>query len=89
MSAADDDVDTHEPRGTILRSKVEQVLGEYFAMLDGARPCDLYDVVMREVEQPLLASVMRHVGFNQSLAAEVLGLSRGTLRKKLKDHGII
>ncbi|MFU8817326.1 MAG: helix-turn-helix domain-containing protein [Pseudomonadales bacterium] len=76
-------------RGTLLRSQVEQVLGEYFAVLEGEHPCDLYDVVMREVEQPLLASVMRYVGFNQSQAAEVLGMSRGTLRKKLKDHGII
>jgi Fis family transcriptional regulator, factor for inversion stimulation protein len=71
-----------------LRSQVEQVLADYFAMLDGERPCDLYEVVMREVEQPLLRSVMAYVGSNQSRAAEVLGLSRGTLRKKLKDHGI-
>jgi Fis family transcriptional regulator, factor for inversion stimulation protein len=75
--------------GGTLRSQVEQVLAEYFAMLDGERPCDLYEVVMREVEQPLLSSVMAYVGSNQSRAAEVLGLSRGTLRKKLKDHGII
>jgi Fis family transcriptional regulator, factor for inversion stimulation protein len=75
-------------QGGTLRSQVEQVLAEYFAMLDGERPCDLYEVVMREVEQPLLRSVMAYVGSNQSRAAEVLGLSRGTLRKKLKDHGI-
>jgi Fis family transcriptional regulator, factor for inversion stimulation protein len=78
-----------EQRGATLRHQVEQVLAEYFAVLDGARPCDLYDVVMREVERPLLDSVMTYVGSNQSRAAEVLGLSRGTLRKKLKDHGII
>jgi Fis family transcriptional regulator, factor for inversion stimulation protein len=72
-----------------LRSQVEAALAAYFAALEGARPCDLYDVVMREVERPLLTSVLAYVDGNQSRAAEVLGLSRGTLRKKLKDHGII
>jgi Fis family transcriptional regulator len=72
-----------------LRGHVETMLGEYFDVLDGEHPCDLYDVVMREVELPLLESVMRYVGNNQSQAADVLGLSRGTLRKKLKQHGIL
>lgn len=72
-----------------LREQVERVLGEYFTMLDGELPCDLYDVVMHEVEQPLLRSVMEYVGHNQSQAADVLGISRGTLRKKLKAHGIL
>ena len=73
----------------VLRNQVEAVLSEYFDELDGELPCDLYDVVMREVELPLLRSVMRYVGNNQSQAADVLGLSRGTLRKKLKQHGIL
>jgi len=72
-----------------LGEQVESLLGEYFTMLDGELPCDLYDVVMREVELPLLRSVMHYVGNNQSQAACVLGLSRGTLRKKLKAHGIL
>lgn len=80
----------HQANGTAtLRGQVEQVLGEYFETLGGELPCDLYEVVMREVEQPLLTSVMRYVGNNQSQAADVLGLSRGTLRKKLKQHGIL
>lgn len=78
-----------ESHAAPLRSQVEVALAAYFATLEGARPCDLYDVVMREVERPLLVSVLAYVGGNQSRAAEVLGLSRGTLRKKLKDHGII
>jgi Fis family transcriptional regulator len=72
-----------------LKAQVETMLGEYFEALDGELPCDLYDVVMREVELPLLRSVMHYVGHNQSQAADVLGLSRGTLRKKLKEHGIL
>lgn len=72
-----------------LRAQVEHVLKDYFAVLDGELPCDLYDVVMEEVEQPLLQSVMDYVGHNQSRAAHVLGMSRGTLRKKLKNHGML
>lgn len=72
-----------------LRDHVETMLGDYFAVLDGELPCDLYEVVMREVELPLLRCVMRYVGHNQSQAADVLGMSRGTLRKKLKAHGML
>lgn len=80
----------HQANGVgILRDQVEAFLGEYFECLDGELPCDLYDVVMNEVELPLLTSVMAYVGNNQSQAADVLGLSRGTLRKKLKQHGIL
>jgi Fis family transcriptional regulator, factor for inversion stimulation protein len=76
-------------RESTLRNQVERVLRDYFAMLGGTQPSDLYEVVMREVEQPLLDSVMHYVDQNQSRAAQVLGLSRGTLRKKLKDHGML
>ncbi|MEQ8857199.1 MAG: helix-turn-helix domain-containing protein [Pseudomonadales bacterium] len=72
-----------------MRDQVELALGEYFSALGGELPCDLYDVVLGEVEQPLLRSVMRYVGHNQSQAADVLGISRGTLRKKLKAHGML
>ena len=72
-----------------MRQQVEELLEKYFDDLDGELPCDLYAVVMREVELPLLTSVMRYVHNNQSQAADVLGLSRGTLRKKLKQHGML
>lgn len=76
-------------RAATLKAQVEEVLGRYFAVLEGEPPCDLYEVVMREVELPLLASVMSYAEHNQSRAAQMLGLSRGTLRKKLKDHGLL
>ncbi|MDZ7668783.1 MAG: DNA-binding transcriptional regulator Fis [Gammaproteobacteria bacterium] len=72
-----------------LRDQVDAVLNDYFQVLDGEQPCDLYDVVMNEVELPLLRSVMNYVDHNQTRAACMLGLSRGTLRKKLKQHGIL
>lgn len=75
--------------GLTLASCVEKALESYFKELDGANACDVYDLVLAEVERPLLCSVMKHVGHNQSRAADLLGLNRGTLRKKLKIYGLL
>ena len=72
-----------------LADSVETALERYFEQLDGAKTCDLYDLVLAEVERPLMCAVMAHVDQNQSRAAELLGLSRGTLRKKLKTYGLM
>lgn len=72
-----------------LANSVEKELECYFEQLDGAKTCDLYDLVLAEVERPLLCVVMKHVDQNQSRAADLLGLSRGTLRKKLKTYGLV
>ncbi|MDZ7852487.1 MAG: DNA-binding transcriptional regulator Fis [Halomonas sp.] len=72
-----------------LREAVEASLSRYFDHLDGSSVTDLYAMVMAEVEAPLLASVLDHTQGNQTRAAEMLGLNRGTLRKKLKHHGLI
>jgi len=72
-----------------LHRCVETALEGYFATLDGADAVGLYELVMAEVERPLLASVMRYAADNQSRAAAMLGVSRGTLRKKLLQHGLL
>jgi Fis family transcriptional regulator len=72
-----------------LHRCVASAMDGYFAALDGATMTGLYDLVIAEVERPLLESVMRFAGDNQSRAAEILGLNRGTLRKKLKLHGLM
>ncbi|PRY71949.1 DNA-binding protein Fis [Halomonas ventosae] len=72
-----------------LREAVEASLARYFDHLDGSSVSDLYAMVMAEVEAPLLSSVLDHTQGNQTRAAEMLGLNRGTLRKKLKHHGLI
>ena len=71
-----------------LRTQAEEALQCYFETLNGHKPAHLYDLVMREVEEPLFKVVMGHVQGNQSRAATILGINRGTLRKKLKEFGI-
>ncbi len=67
---------------------VRKALADYFTDLDGERPCAIYDMVMGSVEKPLLEVVLNHTRGNQTRAAELLGLNRNTLRKKMKEHGI-
>ena len=71
-----------------LRDHAEQALSDYFASLNGHRPAQLYDMVLREVEEPLFRAVLDYASGNQSQAAVILGINRGTLRKKLRQFGL-
>ena len=71
-----------------LNGCVRQALEQYFADLDGHAPGNLYPLLLSEVERPLLETVMQHTRGNQTHAAQILGLNRGTLRKKLKQYGL-
>lgn len=71
-----------------LRGHTERALKEYLRHLNGHAPADLYDLVIREVEEPLLRVVLTHVDGNQSRAADILGINRATLRRKLRELGI-
>jgi len=77
-----------ERRNKPLRTCVQTVLELYFMDLNGHKPGDLYEMVIGEVEQPLLETVLRHTRGNQTAAAEILGMSRSTLRKKLREYGL-
>ena len=72
-----------------LRDSVAASLEQYFNQLEGQIPSDVYPLVIAEVEAPLLRAVMAYAKDNQSVAAQVLGLNRGTLRKKLKQYNIL
>jgi len=72
-----------------LRKHTEEALNSYFASLNGDSPGALYDLVLGQVEQPLFKAVMDYTSGNQSQAAVVLGISRGTLRKKLKIYSLL
>jgi Fis family transcriptional regulator len=76
-----------EPDG-ILSDHVRLAMRTYFARLDGHEVTNLYAMVLNEVEKPLIETVLEQCGHNQSKAAQVLGLSRSTLRKKMTQHGI-
>ena len=71
-----------------LAKQVKAAMENYFQDMEGHTPSDLYRMVINEVEKPLLESVMKEVRGNQSRAAEMLGLNRSTLRKKLQLHNL-
>jgi len=74
--------------GQSFAASVQQSLQNYFAQLDGEEPANLYSMVLAQMEVPLLNMVMRYTNGNQSKAAKILGISRGTLRKKLAIYQI-
>lgn len=71
-----------------ISDHIRAALETYFNKLDGHRPTNLYDMVINEVERPLLETVLRQTRGNQTRASEMLGINRGTLRKKLRQHGL-
>ena len=79
---------TEEEENAPLSGHIKSLLEGYFNDLDGHQPADLYQMVLQEIEQPLLESVLHYTRGNQSKAAVVLGLNRGTLRKKLKQYDL-
>lgn len=72
-----------------IRDCVERAMQNYFSHLDGQDVTDIYQMVLAEVEMPLLEVVLEYTRNNQSRAAEILGLNRGTLRKKLKQYDML
>lgn len=71
-----------------LANSVKSSLDQYFKDLDGEPPHAIYDMVLSCIEKPLLEYVMLYVTGNQSKAAEILGLNRNTLRKKIQQYNI-
>lgn len=74
-----------ETTSSIAQSVVQSVQ-RYFSELKGADPLGMYQLVLGEIEPPLLQAVMEHCKYNQSRAADMLGMSRGTLRTKLRFY---
>ena len=72
-----------------LQSSVAEIMQHYFANLKGEEPRNVYDFFLDEVEEPLLSIVMKYTRGNQSEAARILGVSRGTLRSLLKKFGML
>lgn len=72
-----------------LSEVVANSVESYLASVNGEQVTELYELVLSEIEEPMLAAVMSKTGSNQSRASGMLGLNRGTLRKKLKKYGLV
>jgi Fis family transcriptional regulator, factor for inversion stimulation protein len=83
-------IETSEPVTlcTPLSVHVKGTVSRYLEQLHGHEVFDLYEMVMAEVEKPLLEATLEYSGHNQSKAAKALGLSRSTLRKKIDFYGL-
>jgi Fis family transcriptional regulator len=82
-------IPTHERRKQPLRTSVLSALERYFKDLDGHDPENVYDLVIGQVEQAMLECVMTRTRGNQTRAADMLGINRSTLRKKLKQYRLL
>ena len=72
-----------------IGQSIEERVGAYLSMMDDEPIDDLYDLVLSEVEEPLLRMLLEHTDQNQSRPAAILGLNRGTLRKKLRKYRLL
>lgn len=72
-----------------LHECVKKTLNRYFRDLDGEAPHAVYDMVVCSVEKSMLEVVMHHADGNQTLAADILGINRNTLRRKLNDYKLL
>ncbi len=74
---------------TTLRQAVKDTLRNYFTNIGNEQPVDFYGILLEEIERPLLEVLINHTHYNQVRMAQILGISRGTLRKKLKQYGML
>jgi Fis family transcriptional regulator len=72
-----------------IADAVQRTLEQYFRDLDGEKPVAVYDMVIKSVEKPLLQFVLEHANGKQSAAADLLGINRNTLRRKLNDYELL
>ena len=72
-----------------LKNSTESALEKYFKTLNGTKPDNLYNLVIREVEAPLMKKIMEYTKNNQTQASKILGINRTTLRTKLKEYKLI
>ena len=74
---------------TTLKQVVKDTLRNYFSNIGSEQPIDFYGIFLEEIERPLLEVLINHTQYNQVKMAQILGMSRGTLRKKLKQYGLL
>ncbi|HYN12061.1 MAG TPA: helix-turn-helix domain-containing protein [Burkholderiales bacterium] len=72
-------------RSNELAECVKRLLERYFKDMDGEKPTSIYDMVLKNIEKPMIETVLGRAAGNQSLAAQMLGINRATLRKKMQQ----
>jgi Fis family transcriptional regulator, factor for inversion stimulation protein len=77
-----------KPSGTCLHEFVQGVVEQYLDDMGSTPPDNLYQVILSEVERPMIRTVLHHTGGNQSRAAELLGITRATLRNRIKRYSL-
>jgi Fis family transcriptional regulator, factor for inversion stimulation protein len=77
-----------QTKASLLRTQAKIAIKNYLSQLNGNDVDDMYDLVLSEIEAPMLEEVMQYTRGNQTRAANLLGINRGTLRKKLKKYGM-
>ena len=70
-------------RSNEISDAIKRSLKRYFKDMDGEKPTSIYDMVLQNVEKPMIETVLGHAEGNQTLAAAMLGIDRNTLRKKM------
>ena len=71
-----------------LKYQVGLALRRYFKELDGSKATNVFEMVTKEVEKPMLEEVMKFCGGNKTKASKILGINRVTLRTKLKQYDL-
>ena len=77
-----------QTKASPLRTQAKVAIKNYLSQLNGNDVDDMYDLVLSEIEAPMLEEVMQYTRGNQTRAANLLGINRGTLRKKLKKYSM-
>ena len=72
-----------------LKQAVKDTLCNVSTNIGNEQPVDFYSILLEEVERPLLETLINFTHYNQVKMANILGISRGTLRKKLKQYGML
>ena len=72
-------------RSNELADCVRRSLERYFKDMDGEKPTSIYEMVLKNIERPMIETVLGHAKGNQTLAAEMLGINRNTLRSKMQQ----
>jgi len=82
------DIQAQTTKASPLRTQAKIAIKNYLSQLNGNDVDDMYELVLSEIEAPMLEEVMQYTRGNQTRAANLLGINRGTLRKKLKKYGM-